>query len=563
MILFGDKGTLAFELDPLAGPPADGDPSAAATWAKLLIWVDGRNIALHVHTNREVPPCAGLHWPVIYLARWLVRSWPRLFEQQVWPIPGTYRNARSVCQELDRRLVQLEEDAERGAISEEELDLYAERRDDFVQSHSLVAGMGGGLCPNMYLARDGSRVSIAVDDRVAHPSVQFLGGRHEIDLDASRFLDAVRGLIGWTLGKVRAVDAPTCAEDRELFSSWLSGLEEPVAAEAALFGYLGIAPADLEGVLSSSMDATPETGSLRMRDLTQLFELESNWWENGAGFDASRSGVAMVFRALSPTLTPETIVSIVRKLRAYPRNVRADEKLRKSRGNLPQKMGREKDYEHGYRLAMVFRDIIGNRDGYFDIEAWLRTSGIAIEELSIPDPDVDGGAVWDDEHGPVVLVNPTSRRASTPWGRRMVLAHELCHLLIDRDFAVPLKVMSGDWAPPLLERRANTFAAELLLPRAGIVAQIGTPSTLPDDSTLTRLMDVFEVGETACVAHLQNRFRLDRWGREYRRKPPTDPIRATSAQGLKALLLSMPDVGEDADFARPVDHGRSDEPWDS
>lgn len=36
---------------------------------------------------------------------------------------------------------------------------------------------------------------------------------------------------------------------------------------------------------------------------------------------------------------------------------------------------------------------------------------------------------------------------------------------------------------------------------------------------------------------------------------------ASSAGSFKQWLGSMPDVGEDADFSRPVDMGRKDEPW--
>lgn len=40
---------------------------------------------------------------------------------------------------------------------------------------------------------------------------------------------------------------------------------------------------------------------------------------------------------------------------------------------------------------------------------------------------------------------------------------------------------------------------------------------------------------------------------------PQAPVR----QGLKALMIAMPDVGEDADFARVPDLGRRDDTWDS
>lgn len=563
MTLFGDKRTFAFELRALGGSPLEADPSAAATWAELLIWVDGRNVTRHVHEDREPQICEGLHWPVIYLARWLVRSWPRLFEQHIWPIPGSYRNARDVCRALDRRLLQLEEEAEREMGDDAELDRRAEERDAFVRSHALTAGAAGGLCPDMYLARDGSRVSVAMGSAAQHPRVQFLHRPHEKDIPAALFLDAALGLVSWTRGQISAIDAAICMEDLEVFSAWLSRIKSPAAAEASLFGYLGIAAAELEGVFSSAVSKIPGIEPLRQLQLTDLFELDPSWLNDGAGFDPSRSGVAMVFRALVPTLEPRDIFDIVNKLREYPRRAHADKTLRTSRSKLPPRTGRERDFEHGYSLAVAFREQIGNQTGCFDVETWLQAIGIGVEELSIPDPDVDGGAVWDDTHGPVILVNPASPRAATRWGRRMVLAHELCHLLIDRDAAVSLKIMSGPWAPPLLERRANAFAAELLLPRAGIVDQIGVPLTLPDEAARNLLMGVFDVGETVCVEHLQNRFRLERWGQPYRPRLAVASARPPSSKGLKKLLLGMPDVGADADFERPLDHGRPDEPWDS
>jgi Zn-dependent peptidase ImmA (M78 family) len=564
--LFGDRKTFAFELRPLAKPPPEADHSAAATWAELQIWVGGRNVTRHVHEDRSPQLCEGLHWPVIYLARWLARSWPRLFEQQVWPIPGSYRNARDVCRALDTHLLQLEEGADRGTVNDDEIDRFAEERDDFVRSHALAAGAAGGLCPDMYFARDGARLSIALRSAAAPPDVQFLYRPHQRDIEAPLFVDAARGLIGWAHEQIRTIDAPVCVEDRELFSAWLSRVESPAAAEASLFGYMGIAATKLGGMFHSALDRllpAPGKEVARLLELTQLFELEDSWWKEGASFDPSRSGVAMVFRALAPTLMPRDILGIVQTLRSYPRIDRADGALLAMRGKLPPRTGRQRDFDHGYALAAAFREQLGNVTGGLDVEAWLQETGICIEELPIADPDVDGGAVWDDAHGPVILVNPGSPRAKTRWGRRMVLAHELCHLLIDRDAAIPLKIMSSAWAPPLLERRANAFAAELLLPRAGIVDQIGIPSAMPDDATVEHLMDMFEVGKTVCVEHIQNRFQLDTWGQAYRPQAPVRPARPAPPKGIKEMLLAMPDVGEDADFERPLDHGRPDEPWDS
>lgn len=43
----------------------------------------------------------------------------------------------------------------------------------------------------------------------------------------------------------------------------------------------------------------------------------------------------------------------------------------------------------------------------------------------------------------------------------------------------------------------------------------------------------------------------------------TAPRVEPTGEGLIDLLLSMPDVGDDADFERPLDYGRPEAPWDT
>lgn len=42
-----------------------------------------------------------------------------------------------------------------------------------------------------------------------------------------------------------------------------------------------------------------------------------------------------------------------------------------------------------------------------------------------------------------------------------------------------------------------------------------------------------------------------------------DPPESDPTEDLKCLLAAMPNVGEDADFARQPDYGRGDMAWDS
>ena len=79
---------------------------------------------------------------------------------------------------------------------------------------------------------------------------------------------------------------------------------------------------------------------------------------------------------------------------------------------------------------------------------------------------LDALSCWSNAHGPLILLNVgEGRRCSHEYGRRFTLGHEICHLLTDRAHALGLVEVLGGGMPNFVERRANAFAAELLLPR--------------------------------------------------------------------------------------------------
>ena len=65
--------------------------------------------------------------------------------------------------------------------------------------------------------------------------------------------------------------------------------------------------------------------------------------------------------------------------------------------------------------------------------------------------------------------------------RRFTLAHELCHLLVDRDKGARLAIVSGPWAPLDVERRANAFAAALLMPEAAVAKAVAHATASIDE----------------------------------------------------------------------------------
>lgn len=111
-------------------------------------------------------------------------------------------------------------------------------------------------------------------------------------------------------------------------------------------------------------------------------------------------------------------------------------------------------------------------------------------------------------------------RAWTNNGRRSALAHEICHLLIDRPHALPVAEVLGGQVPRWAEQRANAFAAELLLPRVQaerLCRQAADPvaaaSRLEGDYQVSRKLTLHQIINSELGPSLSpsERQRLERW----------------------------------------------------
>lgn len=124
-------------------------------------------------------------------------------------------------------------------------------------------------------------------------------------------------------------------------------------------------------------------------------------------------------------------------------------------------------YEQGYQYASAFRALINVApEDSFDPKAWLSSVGVHQGQVDLQTPQIDAVAAWGASHGPGVLINPTGRHSQGSRGVNASLAHEICHLLVDRGSALPAAEVFGGRIDEKVEQRANAFAAELLLPRA-------------------------------------------------------------------------------------------------
>lgn len=100
-----------------------------------------------------------------------------------------------------------------------------------------------------------------------------------------------------------------------------------------------------------------------------------------------------------------------------------------------------------------------------DLRALLEDAGVRIFEIPIPNDELSGFSFWHEKYGPCILVH-----AKDVKGRRnFTLAHELAHLLYNHGSSacyIPLEISQ---VHEKIERKANQFAVELLLPKTGVV----------------------------------------------------------------------------------------------
>jgi len=136
-----------------------------------------------------------------------------------------------------------------------------------------------------------------------------------------------------------------------------------------------------------------------------------------------------------------------------------------------------------------------------------------LEDLGVPvflwplDPDpISGLYVRHPELGPVVLVNASQFK----WRQVFTLAHEFGHVWLHRhEHAAVGRIFTGQDSRAV-EKQANTFAAEFLMPEEAVkraIALLGIPELRPQD--VVRLQRYFGVSYKAMLVRL-HRLRMIR-----------------------------------------------------
>ncbi|WP_234342833.1 helix-turn-helix domain-containing protein [Streptomyces fulvoviolaceus] len=147
------------------------------------------------------------------------------------------------------------------------------------------------------------------------------------------------------------------------------------------------------------------------------------------------------------------------------------------------------------RLAAAGTPAIGGLDTADLLHALEHTFGVDVAKIGLPD-GIDGAA-WQADGFRLVMV----ARTKVPTRQRFTLAHELGHILArDAQDLLTETQLSPGRQRDLTEVRANVFAANLLMPRSEIDAEVREGDLT--DEQLTSLVVRFQVSPSALAARL-------------------------------------------------------------
>ena len=492
---------LSFDDDPA---PDQNTADERASWGALRIWVNGFNLCTH-YDSGELRDA--IHWNWWSFLNWLQVNWDPLFHEQALPV----RNAAEWAAEAMREINRPETfDGPQGWNES-----AARSADAWFRRHCLWSCRDGGLFPNIAIRRfyDNAEISWtshSAPGAPAHFRFQLADGGFRLPVEhvttpLHQFLTHAVNYVAAKSGSataralVKKVEALTSEREFNARLSWLAGFGTKKSAYVQRF-----------------REKLSEGINLAAKSIESFFPKP----QNGLVVSGHCQG-ALMFGAVAPDLQDEDRMTIARAMVSHEVPKKKAQKL----WQLVEKMDlgssslNERPWQEGYELANAWMEaceIVPTER--LDLEAHLDTLGVARKETRLTSRNTSGVAIHLEDKAPLILLNENCFRHADSEGNpmrsgiRFTLAHELCHLLIDRDSGSELALVSGPWAPKSVEQRANAFAAALLMPDEMIVSaydKFGSHPSSGDYDDLIQVAKELDVSPDALSWHLLNRGFID------------------------------------------------------
>lgn len=480
---------MAFQRDPNDAEAAT--PEHALSWGSFQIWVDGQNLCTHLEEGETT---ASVHWYMLPLLEWLVANWDFLLHEERLPVHNAKADAwSSLVATAFPPPGATEGRAERWAIA-----WHA-----WWARHCLLACREGGLYPDVCIRRWQNLIEIAwgpsrVAGQPGHH--RFLAGRGHARCNprevAEALYDVMRQATDYLLSRM-----PTSDRLQQLRSDGQSLKTPRTETRLALLAGLGVDMAQ---------------ATQRWQDIRARLPMNTSADISEAIFGIAETDLvisetcqaALMFGSVAPTIDADDVSVLVEKLVALYTKNGDTPALHRLVHEEPLEGSEERAWEQGYRLAEDLLDDLSLPDSQndsLDVETLYQRLGIRVEDIALHDTGIRAVAIAGSHHLAAALLNVKHDTTQWSFSRRFTLAHELCHLLFDRRYGTKLALASGPWAPRDLERRANAFAAMLLMPPE-LIARVVQSSTLSLESPegIAAVARRLRTSFTATLEHLCN-----------------------------------------------------------
>ena len=366
----------------------------------------------------------GLEVQIDDLLSHLTEFWKPLVLRQTYPVSFNPERPSMLRAEAERRW-----ESQPGTVVERE----DEQIVAFEEAHDLSRCFAGVFdLPPLWLLRAGD--TLLIDTRAALRKVPFDQARSAL----AGVGDKIAKALASTDDRWSELIAAWHARDRgdpSLLLAWSTGLDRDLARSLVDDGTLTAPP--------NVTEAANDNDELRL---------------------AAR---------MASALPPEHIRQIIALVRKFPKYSapKLDGLAVRVRTYLDDQFSDHRAYEQGEAAARFARELLDLPSVRFiDIFSLLESLGAGLHSQKVEPSTLDALAVWGAHHGPAVLLNSGSIRIDgsadirRSRASRVTLAHEFCHLLLDRGHALSAVDVLNSRMPLHVERRAKAFAGELLLP---------------------------------------------------------------------------------------------------
>lgn len=484
---------LSFSEDP--GRIPEISQEVALSWGSFEFWVGGRNLCLHQEagTTRN-----SVHWYLLTLLEWLAESWDPLFHEERLPCEN---RAPGAWESLFETFSAPPAKRERETFSWES-DWYA-----WWSRHSLLAARDGGLFPDVVIRRWRDLIEISWGrTRVAGTPrhYQFLQVPDVVRLEPNIVVEPLFSVVS-KAASVLLEQAPTNARLKKLAGILDSLRSTKKHREVRLALLAGLGPT-VEKCVSSWDSIQRILAKTPAPAKKAIFDVERGHKEL---VQKGSCHAALMFGSASPRLSQKDKLALANELVSRFDEGGDPSTLSSYLPNKPLPVSFKHAWGQGYELAedllQTLQPGFRSSAGYTEIEKFVRGLGIETDEIALDDHETRGISLAGPRHRPTILVNNQNANNASSEGRRFTLAHELCHLLYDRDYGKRLALCSGPWAPVDVERRANAFAAMVLMPTDAVTRVIAKSRMGPESpDTVKHVASVFKTSITSTIEHLYN-----------------------------------------------------------